>query len=136
MTSKEIVPKKLFPEFFQAFKWAEKSQNNFSYLKQKSILDHIKINLATLIFGPKNGEYYIDSSSNTVDHQNMANNYLAFLSQALMEHFNISSIEANHLAWGGLHDTSKWENLSQSLKNQIIETNNKYRNSEKGVKCQ
>jgi len=58
MTSKEIVPKKLFPEFFQAFKWAEKSQNNFSYLKQKSILNHIKINLATLIFGPKNGEYY------------------------------------------------------------------------------
>jgi hypothetical protein len=59
MISKEVVPKKLFPEFFQAFEWAEKFQNNFSYLKQKSILDHIKINLATLFFGPNNGEYYI-----------------------------------------------------------------------------
>jgi hypothetical protein len=58
MISKEVVPKKLFPEFFQAFEWAEKFQNNFSYLKQNSNLDHIKINLAILFFGPNNGEYY------------------------------------------------------------------------------
>jgi hypothetical protein len=61
---------KVISRIFPGLKWAEKSQNNFSYLKQKSILDHIKINLATLIFGPKNGEYYsFRRSINTIKYK-------------------------------------------------------------------
>lgn len=78
----------------------------------------------------------INMSTESMDHENMANSYLDMLSQALMEHYSISSTEATHLAWGGLHKTSKWEKLSTHQKNQIIATNHKYRNSEKGVKCQ
>ncbi|MBC6367265.1 hypothetical protein [Algoriphagus sp. AK58] len=82
------------------------------------------------------GYLNINMSTESLDHENMANSYLNLLSQALMEHYSISSTEATHLAWGGLHKTSKWEKLSTHQKNQIIATNQKYRNSEKGVKCQ
>ncbi len=77
----------------------------------------------------------ITMTDEDLDHENMADSYLEMLKYALMEHYNISSDDATHLAWGGLHHTSKWEKLSQSKKNQIIITNEKYRNSEKGEKC-
>jgi hypothetical protein len=39
------------------------------------------------------------------------------------------------LAWGGLYESSKWGQLSQDQKNQILQTNHEYRSGVKGVKC-
>jgi hypothetical protein len=39
------------------------------------------------------------------------------------------------LAWGGLHESSKWVQLSQDQKNEILQTNEEYRSGVKGVKC-
>ena len=76
-----------------------------------------------------------NKSSISIDHENMANNYLNMLSKALMEHYSISGTNANYLAWGGLHESSKWGQLSQDQKNQILQTNHEYRSGVKGVKC-
>lgn len=81
------------------------------------------------------GHLGIDKSSISIDHENMANNYLNMLSKALMEHYSISGTNANYLAWGGLHESSKWGQLSQDQKNQILQTNHEYRSGVKGVKC-
>jgi hypothetical protein len=81
------------------------------------------------------GHLGIDKSSISIDHENMANNYLNMLSKALMEHYSISRTNANYLAWGGLHESSKWVQLSQDQKNQILQTNQEYRSGIKGVKC-
>lgn len=81
------------------------------------------------------GHLGIDKSSISIDHENMANNYLNMLSKALMEHYSISGTNANYLAWGGLHESSKWGQLSQDQKNQILQTNEEYRSGVKGVKC-
>ena len=81
------------------------------------------------------GHLGIDQSSISIDHENMANNYLDMLSKALMEHYSISRSNANYLAWGGLHESSKWIQLSQDQKNQILQTNQEYRSGIKGVKC-
>jgi hypothetical protein len=81
------------------------------------------------------GHLGIDKSSISIDHENMANNYLNMLSKALMEHYSISGTNANYLAWGGLHESSKWVQLSQDQKNQILQTNHEYRSGVKGVKC-
>jgi hypothetical protein len=77
----------------------------------------------------------INASNNSSDHINMANNYLNLLADALMEHFSISSTDATHLSWGGLHETQAWANLSTGTKNQIINTNQQYRTSIKGQIC-
>lgn len=76
----------------------------------------------------------IDASSNTLDHENMADNYLNLLTNALIEHYNISHTDAMHLSWGGLQETNKWSKLSQSQKNQIIQTNGEFK-SGKGSPC-
>lgn len=77
----------------------------------------------------------LDPTSNTSQHELMANEYLNLLSGALSEHFNLSSTDANHLAWGGLHGSSKWNQLSQNQKNQILQTNQQYKSGQKGVSC-
>jgi hypothetical protein len=82
------------------------------------------------------GYLAIDMSSNSFDHIIMANSYITKLSQSLMEHFDIGATDAVHLAWGGLHETHKWAvDLTQSQKNHIADTNQKYRNGLKGIKC-
>lgn len=52
-----------------------------------------------------------------------------------MEHFEIGAVDAYHLAWGGLQNTHKWSELSQTQKDHIAETNQKYRSGVKGNKC-
>ncbi|MCU0402620.1 MAG: hypothetical protein MUE75_16710 [Algoriphagus sp.] len=82
------------------------------------------------------GYLAIDMSSNSFDHIIMANSYITKLSQSLMEHFDIGATDAVHLAWGGLHENHKWVvDLTQSQKNHIADTNQKYRNGLKGIKC-
>jgi hypothetical protein len=81
------------------------------------------------------GYLNIDALNNSADHENMVNNYLGLLSEALMEHFSISSIDANHLSWGGLHETQKWADLPQGTPTAIDNTNQEYRTSAKGQNC-
>ena len=81
------------------------------------------------------GYLKLTSGLSSSQHNLMAFEYVELLSSALMEHYSISRSNANYLAWGGLHESSKWGQLSQDQKNQILQTNQEYRSGIKGVKC-
>lgn len=77
----------------------------------------------------------IDTFSGDTQHNEMSDNYLQLLADALMEHYSISQTDAIRLAWGGLHMTDKWNNLSSTKKNQILQTNSQYKSGNKGTPC-
>ena len=77
----------------------------------------------------------IDAFQDDTQHDTMANEYLNRLSESLTQRYDISEQDAIHLSWGGLWETSAWSELSTSKKNQIVETNEKYRTADKGTSC-
>ena len=74
-------------------------------------------------------------TSDSSQHQLMANEYITLMTEALIENFDIPSLDANHLAWGGLHDSDNWTKLSLNQKKVILETNHHYKLGLKGTKC-
>lgn len=72
----------------------------------------------------------------TNQHNAMANDWLSIIANQLKSDFpNLSQEDANDLAWGGLGDTTKWQELknNDSLNNthnadNILQTNKNYKN--------
>lgn len=71
--------------------------------------------------------------NNLDDHELMADKYVAELRDALMEHFDISSKEAEDLSWGGLQFTSAYDRHLN--KNRVIQNNFDHKNGTKGTNC-
>jgi hypothetical protein len=73
------------------------------------------------------------------DHEEMANDYVAFLTEALLNLFpNMSRSDAEALSWGGLHETAVWKNLVNTnpvKTNSIIKINKNHTNGKAGTKC-
>jgi hypothetical protein len=74
------------------------------------------------------------------DHEEMASNYINLMSSALKGLFpNISDNQARALSWGGLHETSAWQNLvnNNPIKaNEITSINKNHADGNSGTKCQ
>lgn len=77
------------------------------------------------------------------DHQQIANEYLAVLSESLQSIFpNLSHSDAINLAWGGLEQTPSYSLLPDNRKLEIEKTNFSYKNmsgnngEKKGTYCQ
>lgn len=69
-----------------------------------------------------NGKFIINNT-----HQTMANDYLFWMIGALQINFpGLSYADAWGLAWGGLEDSTLWNNLTQTQKDQIRDTNRRY----------
>ncbi|WP_029288883.1 hypothetical protein [Pedobacter sp. R20-19] len=79
------------------------------------------------LFQPNsNGQTFINIPN---QHEYMATNYVTVISSALTSKFpEISSYDAWGLAWGGLQETSLWDVLTESDKQQIIDINKNYSN--------
>jgi hypothetical protein len=78
---------------------------------------------------------YLDAETNydNTQHEIMANNYVSIMASDLQENFGLSGKEANALAWGGLHETTAWQSVTN--KNYILEVNQKHKNGTTGTKC-
>lgn len=69
-------------------------------------------------------------------HDQIAGQYISIIATALAEHFpNLSTTDAIHLAWGGLDETDVWNELSESERQNIIETNQEHRAGQAGQGC-
>ncbi len=80
---------------------------------------------------------------NDDDHNDMAENYISIMSQALLHAgFVMSEYDRTALAWGGLGETTRWREMVQNdqanntgITGAIVETDRQYRQGEKGQDC-
>jgi len=70
-----------------------------------------------------------------MDQHTMMVNLLEPMQRAMIERFQISAEDALALAWGGLHETTAWEELPSDRQSTIIRVNTEYRNGTRGLKC-
>jgi hypothetical protein len=69
-------------------------------------------------------------------HSEMANGYVNRMASALIKMYpNLTTNQANAMAWGGLQDTSGWAALPDNLKNQYTIENNYQHAGNFGTKC-
>lgn len=79
---------------------------------------------------------YLYLKNETLEHNITAEEYIDVIANALQLYFpNLTKEQAEHLAWGGLADTSAWSLKDQTSKNQIIATNTMHRNGNTGTTC-
>lgn len=80
---------------------------------------------------------------NDEDHNNMAENYISIMSQALLHAgFVMSEYDRIALSWGGLGETTRWQTMLQNdqanntgVTGAIVETDRQYKQGEKGQNC-
>ncbi|MEA5406089.1 hypothetical protein VB776_24330 [Arcicella sp. DC2W] len=65
---------------------------------------------------------------NLLNHIEMANSYINPMARALMFIYLLNETDAKALAWGGLHETTAWNQLTESERTNITLINSKYKN--------
>jgi hypothetical protein len=80
---------------------------------------------------------YFIYSQTIIDHNNMADNYIMWFKNSMLNIYpNMTINDAEALAWGGLGSTWRWNNtLTNISRNNIININQNYKNGNSGSKC-
>lgn len=72
----------------------------------------------------------------SLDHDVMASQYISYFEAAMRDIFpNIDNVDNNHLAWGGLGETARWNALSSAQKTVIAATNRAFKAGTVGHPC-
>jgi hypothetical protein len=83
--------------------------------------------------------YFFADGRNIDDHQEMATKYINAMKNTLLEHFpNLTNLDAEALAWGGLSKSQAWQTFQQNDLGRTLDiqnTNRKHKRGQAGTPC-
>lgn len=90
--------------------------------------------VSTIVHESLHAYFRYKNTDAELDHENMASNYISWFMEIMSRTFpNIPQSDNYALAWGGLGETAAWDRKSPTERNAIADTDNSYRQREKGT---